>query len=793
MRVQFLENCTVLELAILGVLVRTLGVVYYYGLAKVLRWETTCIMEDKLFEYGPFFLWASLGESRRSKNWFEAEMEDGVAALHAFESGDTEIPAGIQSLVWKEIGKRTGSVLYDRWNAARSVIWSQFEKLETSNDCLREGANRMSCLNLDLRELAPFPIANFKLGLGHNATDPSSSISKTKTVTTAPVTFKPPTTTIEPNPPQSFISSYAPRLRTYANSLLTPVIQPATALAAPLSRTTKRGTTAINYAEDGYDDYDDDDDENRRRPTGLRSIRRDESGQAKVNQDPAEKVGKEAIAPVEIQGIWRDWMGKARSTRPDMQNYAQTSLPLTLIPIRIDLDIPAFAPPPALPLPHQSTGYHNVDNSLPVYRSQEMTVPYRLKDIFLWNLHETLTTTDQFAQAMVQDLDLPNRAQMAMEISKQIRTQLEEYAGVALHPLFHSQQTPTAAGTITTIKAGPVSRDASATPAASGNVTPLRPNSISQTNGVSTPSRATNNTLSQDISASAAAITPESDEFNPDDMYRCIITLNINLSNHLYTDKFEWSLLHPPGTAEMFAKQTCADLGLPGEWVPAMTHAIYEAVLRLKKEACESGGLVGGYGGEIPNEAAHGAEAGWRYDNEHLADEWEPKVEQLSKDEIEKREGDRERQIRRLRRETARFSSSAGMMGGMPQATESKGYFDAEPTEERMGRGERSKKKRRFRSLSPVARANTPGGRGTPDLGGLAGYGGGGGLNDYERSTWRCAHCRVWGTAVWAVRDGPHGQRTLCNNCGFLYERDRKLPKMSKDLHKLDMRPADYR
>jgi chromatin structure-remodeling complex subunit SFH1 len=99
-------------------------------------------------------------------------------------------------------------------------------------------------------------------------------------------------------------------------------------------------------------------------------------------------------------------------------------------------------------------------------------------------------------------------------------------------------------------------------------------------------------------------------------------------------------------------------------------------------------------------------------------------------------------------------------MGGMPQASE-RGIFDnAEPAEERMGRGERSKKKRRFRSLSPLGRAGTPVGRGTPDGGsGLAGYGGGGGLNDYERNTWRCSHCKVWGSAVWAVRDGPHGPR----------------------------------
>jgi len=604
-------------------------------------------------------------------------------------------------------------------------------------------------------------------------------------------------------PPQAFISSYAPRLRTYANSLLTPIIQPTAALATPLSRTTKRGTTAINYAEDGFEDYDEDDDEGRRRPTGLRSLRREESTQAKL--DVADKYGKEAAEPVDVQGVWREWMGKSRSGKADLQTHSQAALPLTLIPIRIDVDIPAFVPQAPLPLP-SGAAYNNIDPSLPVYRTPEMTVPYRLKDIFLWNLHETLTTTDQFAQCMVQDLDLPNRQGLAMEISKQIRTQLEEYAGVALHPLFHSQQTAALNGaTIKTIQASG-SRDHSATPAVSGHGTPL-PQSHLPTNGFSTPVKST----TQEITASAAAIPQESDDYNPDDTYRCIITLNINLSNHLYTDKFEWSLLHPPGTAEIFAKQTCADMGLCGEWVPAMTHAIYEAVLRLKKEACESGGLVGGYGGEIPNEAVHGLEAGWRYDNEHLADEWEPKVEVLSKEEIEKREGDRERQIRRMRRETARFSSNTGMLGGVPQGTPG-GYFDIPDTEERMGRGERSKKKRRFRSLSPLGRSGTPGGRGTPDTGtGPAGYGGGVTLNDFERGTWRCAHCRVWGTAVWAVRDGPAGPRvctfnaspwamltanlaqSLCNNCGFLFERDRKLPGWAKDLHKTDLRAADYR
>ncbi|KAH7329340.1 hypothetical protein B0I35DRAFT_473955 [Stachybotrys elegans] len=576
---------------------------------------------------------------------------------------------------------------------------------------------------------------------------------------------------MERSRPQAFVSSYAPRLRTYNNSLLTPVLP--SAPTGPISRTTKRGTTIINYAEDGFDDLDDDSDDTRRRPTGLRSLRKEDSVS---RQDLADKVGKETRSPVDIQPIWRDWMGKNRFVRSDQQNASQAQLPLTLIPIRIDLDIPAFIPAPPFPPPVPNP----VDNSLPQYRQQEVTVPYKLRDIFCWNLHETLITTDQFAQTLAQDLDLPNRAMVVAEISKQIRTQLEEYAGVALHPLFHTEApTPANAQQIETNRPTPVPKPRDDSPASGFKATPRADTPLvngstaapSQAQGAQTPN----------VTAEATPILPDSDDYNPDDTYRCIINLNLNLASMLYTDKFEWSLLHPPGTAEAFAKITCADLGLTGEWVPAMTHAIYEAVLRLKKEACEAGGLVAGWGGlqqELPNDAAHGSEAGWRYDPDHLADDWEPKVEILSKEEMEKREGDRERQVRRLRRETARFSSTAGMMGGTP-------FGAVEVEEERMGRGERSKKKRRFRSLSPLGRSGTPGGRGTPDVGG---YGGGGSLTDLERTSWRCSHCRIWGTSVWAVRDGPAGPRSLCSSCGLLYERDRKLPRQTKNLHLPDIR-----
>ena len=172
--------------------------------------------------------------------------------------------------------------------------------------------------------------------------------------------------------------------------------------------------------------------------------------------------------------------------------------------------------------------------------------------------------------------------------------------------------------------------------------------------------------------------------------------------------------------------------------------------------------------GDVDNQAVRSEEgAGWRYDAEDFGAEWEPKVEILSKEEIEKREGDRERQLRRARREGAKFSTTAGMLpSAREQEAQSRAsYFDppagmagGESETPNMGRGERSKKKRRFRSLSPVAKA-----LGSPAEGmngASVGWGGAENkLQEYERHTWRCAWCLVWGTGVWAVRDGPTGPR----------------------------------
>jgi len=70
--------------------------------------------------------------------------------------------------------------------------------------------------------------------------------------------------------------------------------------------------------------------------------------------------------------------------------------------------------------------------------------------------------------------------------------------------------------------------------------------------------------------------------------------------------------------------------------------------------------------------------------------------------------------MRRIRRETARFTTGGPQGGG--------DYFGMGGEDTPMGRGERSKKKRRYRSLSPS-------GRETPDAG--AGFGGDGVLKEW--------------------------------------------------------------
>ena len=178
------------------------------------------------------------------------------------------------------------------------------------------------------------------------------------------------------------------------------------------------------------------------------------------------------------------------------------------------------------------------------------------------------------------------------------------------------------------------------------------------------------------------------------------------------------------------------------------------------------------------NEAAYGLEAGIRLDTESLCSRWSPSLEILSRDEIERREGDRERQIRRLKRDTARF-------GGL-------GSFAA-VEEEILSSGRRRLKRKR--SVSPTGRGTPRGATSRADSPAvvdisvakatsltdrfLISFG----VNCSERVRWRCANCLVPGTGTFAVRRGPDGPKQLCNNCGVWYAKTGEVPEWRRRMY----------
>ena len=67
--------------------------------------------------------------------------------------------------------------------------------------------------------------------------------------------------------------------------------------------------------------------------------------------------------------------------------------------------------------------------SLVPIRVEFETDTHRIRDCFVWNLHETLVTPEQFARTFCADLDLP-ATPWADTVAAQIRAQLEDQDGV---------------------------------------------------------------------------------------------------------------------------------------------------------------------------------------------------------------------------------------------------------------------------------------------------------------------------------------------------------------------------
>ncbi|PCH34764.1 SNF5-domain-containing protein [Wolfiporia cocos MD-104 SS10] len=411
-----------------------------------------------------------------------------------------------------------------------------------------------------------------------------------------------------PTATQALHSTYASRLRTGTTLLMQPVLT-SSSTAAITTRSTRRGG-AVNYAEPGSGDEFPDagaiesDDSDFVASGGTRSAVRAArlSSKAPVGASVFDsgRVTPVILAPQPQQKneIDQSYLGMIPPSRfitskpvaPTKHEYfspealeSQAQRPTTLVPIRVEFE----------------------------------TDTHRVRDCFVWNLHEELIRPEAFARAFCVDLDLPLNP-WAETVANQIRAQLEEHESAA--------------------------------------------------------------------SIDFTADLRDEDLTEGDEVGECRVILSIDVqigTYHLF-DHIEWDL-HSPLTPENFSSKLCAELGLSGEAVPLVAHAVHEELIKHKRDALEWG-VIGvetedhaadkprdksgasllkdktGLGlswGRAPKDGRgpKPLRSVWRDWAE--AEEFRTRFEVLTAEEVERREVERERASRRLRRETSKFQSSA--------------------------------------------------------------------------------------------------------------------------------------
>lgn len=142
-------------------------------------------------------------------------------------------------------------------------------------------------------------------------------------------------------------------------------------------------------------------------------------------------------------------------------------------------------------------------------------------------------------------------------------------------------------------------------------------------------------------------------QFPLNDPYIVIIEFSVCLNKKLYQDKIEWDINQSDFTPEDFSHIVVSDLGLSLEFKPAIAHALHETIIKIKKEVCN--GKFNILNNKIHHLNGLTIECGIRICAEGNfqsgKDQWEPIVESLTTFEIEKREIEKERNLRRLKRE----------------------------------------------------------------------------------------------------------------------------------------------
>jgi len=427
--------------------------------------------------------------------------------------------------------------------------------------------------------------------------------------------------TVIPTKTQALHSTYASRLRTGTTLLLQPILSNPTTGNATTSRTTRRGGAAINYADPGSGDEFpdagaiDSDDSDFVASGGTRSAIRN----ARLSRN----------APVGA-GVFHSGV-----MTPTVVHTPQPAPPPVAQKNELDQSYLGMVPPSRFIVPkavapttHEYYSQDRLDaqarklSALVPIRVEFETDTHRLRDCFVWNLYEDLVQPEDFARIFCADLDLP-QVPWAETVANQIRAQLEEHEGIAALDI---------------------------------NVDPLLQLGALEEPGEELPE------------------------------CRVILSIDVQIANHHLQDHIEWDLLSPL-TPETFSINLCSELGLAGEAVPLIAHAVHEELVKHKRDVLEWGvlGLPSepsvAYDPDKPRDKSGlglmkdktGLGLGWSrtpkdgrgpkplrsvWRDWPEAEEFGTRFEVLSAEEVERREIERERASRRLRRETSKFQTT---------------------------------------------------------------------------------------------------------------------------------------
>lgn len=147
--------------------------------------------------------------------------------------------------------------------------------------------------------------------------------------------------------------------------------------------------------------------------------------------------------------------------------------------------------------------------------------------------------------------------------------------------------------------------------------------------------------------------------------FHVLLDLSVNLGEQFYSDRIEWNLLDNTVTPEMFAATVVQDMGLSREFINAIAFSIYEEVMKIRRELVENPAQIPQYADSLPfynhvyqppdtDNFAMMELQGLRHELKKHGEEFCPKIENLTEWEIERRETEKERNLRRRKRETLR-------------------------------------------------------------------------------------------------------------------------------------------